>query len=270
MSAINHKIWKTVSSLDQKQQILGIGVREPMNIQKVYRPLGTQDWLLMSFEQAMTLGTPQKPVSTICPSIILWPPNTAHYYSCYDKKWIHSWIHFKGELWDKHLSNWPFAYGEPDSFPCHGMLPWLKLLSKELSHPRPSSDICEHLLKGLIYDIRRTLENPLLRTEDLLINAIDTYLQKNHREPIKLNDLAKTFQISVSNLCMKYKKAKSCSPMFRLREIRMEFATYHLKNTSLNISEIGCLVGYNDPYHFSKQFKEVYGTSPRQMRETWY
>ena len=39
-----------------------------------------------------------------------------------------------------------------------------------------------------------------------------------------------------------------------------------LKLTSLSIADIGNAVGYPNQLHFSRAFKNVYGTSPRSWR----
>jgi len=48
---------------------------------------------------------------------------------------------------------------------------------------------------------------------------------------------------------------------------RMIKATELLSLTSLSISEISQAVGYDNPLHFSRAFKNVYGISPRTWRK---
>ena len=40
-----------------------------------------------------------------------------------------------------------------------------------------------------------------------------------------------------------------------------------LKLTKLSIGDISHAVGYDNPLHFSRAFKKVYGISPRQWRQ---
>jgi AraC-like DNA-binding protein len=37
-------------------------------------------------------------------------------------------------------------------------------------------------------------------------------------------------------------------------------------NTDMNISEISAMVGYNDPFYFSRKFKLLAGCSPKEYR----
>lgn len=43
-------------------------------------------------------------------------------------------------------------------------------------------------------------------------------------------------------------------------------ATELLKLTTLSIADIGTAVGYGNPLHFSRAFKNIYGVSPREWR----
>ena len=57
------------------------------------------------------------------------------------------------------------------------------------------------------------------------------------------------------------------SPQEFLMNYRMIKATELLSLTSLSISEVSQAVGYDNPLHFSRAFKNVYGISPRTWRK---
>ena len=56
------------------------------------------------------------------------------------------------------------------------------------------------------------------------------------------------------------------SPQEFLITYRMTKAAELLKLTSLSIADIGNAVGYPNQLHFSRAFKNTYGTSPRSWR----
>lgn len=58
------------------------------------------------------------------------------------------------------------------------------------------------------------------------------------------------------------------SPQEFLISYRMTKAAELLKLTSLSVADIGNAVGYPNQLHFSRAFKNVYGTSPRSWRNT--
>ena len=61
-------------------------------------------------------------------------------------------------------------------------------------------------------------------------------------------------------------KTEGRSPQEFLISYRMTKAAELLKLTTLSVGDIGCAVGYENPLHFSRAFKNVYGVSPREWR----
>ena len=56
------------------------------------------------------------------------------------------------------------------------------------------------------------------------------------------------------------------TPQEFLISYRMSKATELLRLTTLSIGDIANAVGYTNPLHFSRAFKNVYGFSPREWR----
>ena len=52
-----------------------------------------------------------------------------------------------------------------------------------------------------------------------------------------------------------------------LTDLRMRQAKKFLADSSLTVREIAVRVGYPDPFHFSRSFKNAVGISPAQFRE---
>ena len=57
------------------------------------------------------------------------------------------------------------------------------------------------------------------------------------------------------------------SPSRYLTDLRMQKAKKLLLDSQLSIKEIAARVGYPDPFHFSKSFKNAVGMSPAQFRD---
>lgn len=98
------------------------------------------------------------------------------------------------------------------------------------------------------------------------VQSVLRYIRRHYNRPLTLSDLSRIAGLNPRYLCGKFTMETGLSPMAALTRERIEAAKNLLTSTTLPISEIGTRVGYPDPYHFSKRFKEMTGVSPRQFR----
>ena len=64
-----------------------------------------------------------------------------------------------------------------------------------------------------------------------------------------------------------FKSETGDAPIRHLINIRLEKAKEIIEEIpGLSIKEVAAKVGYEDVYHFSKQFKKHYGVSPSQVK----
>jgi two-component system response regulator YesN len=96
--------------------------------------------------------------------------------------------------------------------------------------------------------------------------AID-YIKRNYREPITLNDVAKAAHLSVSRLSHVFKEQTGLTIVDYLTKERIEYAKELLISTNKNCTEICFDSGYNNQSYFTRTFKEVVGTTPRNFRD---
>ncbi|HAT11870.1 MAG TPA: hypothetical protein DCS97_15060 [Planctomycetes bacterium] len=55
-------------------------------------------------------------------------------------------------------------------------------------------------------------------------------------------------------------------PREQIERLRLDRAAYALRSSSEPIARIASAAGYSDPFHFSRVFRRVFGTSPRSFR----
>jgi AraC-like DNA-binding protein len=82
-----------------------------------------------------------------------------------------------------------------------------------------------------------------------------------------LADAAAASGVSTAHLCRLFQRYSAGSPYQLLVRLKMARAASLLLDGRQLVREIGPVVGYEDPYHFSKAFKRVYGLSPESFRE---
>lgn len=101
------------------------------------------------------------------------------------------------------------------------------------------------------------------------VDLIEQFLKENFREEISLGDLAEQAGFTLDYLSRIFKKYKKESPRKFLIRLRIEEAKrILLEQPDLGIREVGELVGYPDPYYFSRLFKEQTSIYPSEYRKS--
>jgi two-component system response regulator YesN len=84
-----------------------------------------------------------------------------------------------------------------------------------------------------------------------------------------LAELADKYSISQEYLSALFKKEEGVNFNVYLRDIRMKRAMELMEaDCTFKIYELAQQVGYSDPRHFSKVFKESTGMTPKQYAES--
>lgn len=104
------------------------------------------------------------------------------------------------------------------------------------------------------------------REKKAIVETITKYLNENYTQDISLYTLSKNMYLSPVYISKIFKEIMGDSPINYLIQIRLTKAKDLLKNTELSIKNISKMVGYNDPYYFSKLYKKYYGISPNKVR----
>lgn len=84
---------------------------------------------------------------------------------------------------------------------------------------------------------------------------------------LSLPDLAQAAHLSVDHFGRVFRSVTGMSPMQRLRVLRMEQARRLLTCSGMRVREVAASVGFDDPYHFSRVFRQTMGVSPRACRQ---
>ena len=93
------------------------------------------------------------------------------------------------------------------------------------------------------------------------------YIINHYEEPITVEGLAAYAAVSHSSLYRRFVKRFQISPKRFLLEYRIERACALLSATNCSIQEVATSVGFEDPFSFSRAFKDVKGLSPRQFAQ---
>ena len=232
-------------------------------------------WMRSGF---MTARINMQKVKGIPGTLLLVPPGVTDTYN-YSKteRSIHSFIHFNLRLPHQ---GWP----SPPSWPLFRHLPpehTLFHLFRQVLAFSPLSDKCYlpvlgptvelilryYLLPGKL-DVSEAEAEPGLSGQ--VERALYWLREKVHNRPLKkirLSDLARAAFTSPQNLCRLFRKDLQIRPMECARLLKIEYAGVFLERSQMTVKEVSNLCGFENPFHFSRLFKEVYGIPPQAYRE---
>ena len=105
------------------------------------------------------------------------------------------------------------------------------------------------------------------KPEEIVI-LIKEYVQKHYASDISLAVLADNLGFSSSYLTKVFSKLEGTTPSKYIRDYRMGIAKQLLSEPDASINAVSLAVGYPDPFHFSKTFKQTFGVSPSEYKNS--
>lgn len=101
--------------------------------------------------------------------------------------------------------------------------------------------------------------------KDGVIQSIE-FMRENIHGNVTLAQLARAAGLSVSHYCALFKKKTMQSPLNLYTSMKIQRACQMLQNRNQTIKAVAYSLGFFDQYHFSKVFKQIIGTSPRNFK----
>jgi AraC-like DNA-binding protein len=210
-------------------------------------------------------------------AMILYEPNAKHYYHNPRKGFDNDWFHFNAEYF--------YAFSKEIGLPLN--TPFY-IHDVPMVHTQIQSIEKEYLLKELGYQVQI---NNMISSFFLLLsrayNSHDTHGNQPHFIALEnlfreirstvLSSLSKEWTVdgmanmsglSRSRFTYLYKSFFRISPKDDLISERFNMARHLLTSTNQNVTQIAKKVGYENIYHFCKQFKKITAMSPSSYRDT--
>ena len=252
--------------------VRGLGIREPMFNPDIDRPIGTGDWLIMFFHEAVRLDRDSPQSSADPKTLIFWPPGAPQFYSYATDPGLepHSWMHVEGTWVTQQVDENRLPTSTPLSIENESLVigPLQGLMDEMSRHDPPDRIILENLFQIFARSIARQLRK---RDEQYQIPAgllkVRRHLDEHFTETIPLDDLARIACMSRSHLCHQFREYFGMTTTNYVIRKRMSMAQRLLYDINLRPGEIAREVGYPDIYQFSKQFKKTFGVSPTRYRQ---
>lgn len=130
------------------------------------------------------------------------------------------------------------------------------------------NDFILHTELYRILSIFATADSNNADAADYYILAALDYIRENIGDPeLRIETVARAAGISHSYLCRIIQNKTGRTVKNHMIRMRLQAAARLLKNTDLNINEIVWSVGFSDPSHFCKAFKNYYKVNPSEFRK---
>ena len=93
-----------------------------------------------------------------------------------------------------------------------------------------------------------------------------SYMMRHLNQPLQVATLAAAVNVSPSHYSALFKRWMGIPPIDYFIHLRMRYACQLFDSTSLNVKEVAALLGYDDPFYFSRTFKAINRIAPSKYR----
>ncbi len=182
------------------------------------------------------------------------------------------WVHFTGS----NVKNILRKYGIPDK--AHVIhtgtsLEYKQIFLQMIRELKLCKEDYEELLvnylKQLLIMLHRLMGRKPKGRNRLLMEEMDSavsYFHENYNKPISIEEYAAGRHMSISWFIRNFKEYTEATPAQYIQSLRISNAQTLLETTNYNVSEIAQILGYDDPFYFSRVFKKQSGLSPTEFR----
>ena len=125
----------------------------------------------------------------------------------------------------------------------------------------------KNFIADICAEIFSHIDSSRIKRINPLISQVDNFIKENYASLINLDDIASHLRVNSSYLSRLYKKETGDSLVTAINKYRVEKAKEFLSSGKYLVSEVGAIVGIEDPAYFTKVFTKYAGISPKQLRQ---
>lgn len=217
-------------------------------------------------------GGSEHPV--VAADLLVLPCGVPHaYWAGHPNSWTIYWVHFSGQRAADYLRNIPAsASGDVLTLGVRATLVADFRALLDTGHPpfclRAFVHAANHLRGLLTYLSLVNLEPRTVGGGAMDPEKVHALMERQVDGTLNLDTLAASTHLSKYHFAKTYRRLTGISPIAHFVHLKIERACRLLDSTPLSVKEIAGLMGYDDPYYFSRRFKKVLGYSPEQYRRS--
>lgn len=260
-----------------------IGRNERLQIRSVGREQCRQDYfveretfpwwaieLVMQGEGYVEFGQKRFPLGT--GSLFCYGPGVAHrIVTSEERPLLKYFIDFSGAKARQMLAQGALRPGQTR----YALYPQelQEILERIIQEGNRKARFSTEIVQGYLNIFFHKLHEGVMETKgDRPSRTLETYLraqgqmEKNFTRFSRLEDIAGELNLSPETLCRLFQHYAALSPYQYLLRLKMNLAVDLLLSTDLLVKEVGQRIGMEDPFHFSRLFKQSRGVAPEEFR----
>lgn len=132
--------------------------------------------------------------------------------------------------------------------------------------PTNLEELSQMIVKAIHYLDRVLKEKNKQSGYSAAIRQVMRYVEENYGRRVSLEEAAGVVHLNRSYLSALFKRETGINLSAYIQQVRLEKSKRMLLNNQMTIKEIADRTGFFDAAHFSRAFKERYGSSPMEYR----
>jgi len=202
-------------------------------------------------------------------AILLSPGHLEQFYFARDSETRHSWVAVRADILDEDLKT-EFAHFR-GPFPFLGRMASLLDVALQTISPAAATDLLlirvfELLGVAILCDFANSVARKPAEATETALWRMKRFIDESYPRPLTLNEIARAAGASRQHLLKLCRLSGKATPMEQLYTKRLEVAADLLLHTGFSIAEVSERSGFRNQFHFSRKFKQAFGSSPSAWR----
>ncbi len=243
---------------------------------RIERPCGSKDYLFLFFSTQVKMQIERELTHVKPNSFMLYAPGEPQLYYNPKGGFINDYFHFDGRQLEAYFQRLGLEVNTPYEMKDYNFIRFFvrkiekEYIRKDIFWAERISSQMEDFFIGLarLHKYKQDYSlDPYKTTMIEKFKAAREQIFTNLSMNWTIDEMADLVYLSRSRFSVLYKEFFDCSPKEDLIQARMTRAKYLLASSTGTVKEVAEKVGYDNIYHFSKQFKKNSGYSPRKYVE---
>lgn len=239
---------------------------------EIYRPNGNAHYVFIHLYDSVEMKIGDVTVRTRPSACVFYDLGKPQFWKTGVGGIVHDWMHIDGDV-PILMKRFGLEFGKIYYPPSHVITDIVRKAEAEhFAGKEYGDEMCEAKLCELMIEVSRACNgvdfdrgvDDETRTR---LMSLRTLMFSNLQKKLNVPEMARSMSVSESKFYSDYKKVFGISPTKDIINARIETAKNHLLSGKYSVSEVAEIVGYDNEFHFIRQFRDMTGVTPGKYRE---